>query len=1053
MTHSSMHDGKQILSKFLYGFILLYMSTGLESAALSNSTFGNESDRLALLDFKKRITEDPQHIMSSWNDSTHFCGWRGVTCNNSNKRVLTLKLNSQNLVGSLTPSIGNLTYLTGINLTSNGFHGEIPQEIGRLRSLEYLNLSYNSFGGKIPTNMSSCTQLKVLSIYSNKLTGSIPDQLSSLLNLNHLWVDENNLTGTIPYWVGNFSYLKTVYLGSNNLQGIIPKEFRRLTSLERFSLQGNNLSGLVPSSIYNISSIYLFDVTENQLQGEIPPNVGNTLPNLIGFFAGANKFTGRVPVSFGNASRLERLDVFRNSLTGALHGENLGSLRSLVWLNFEENRLGSGKPGDLTFLTFLANCTRLETLGLYGNRFGGELPGSIANLSTQLISLTLGGNMIHGVIPEGIGYLVNLTVLVLEHNNFGGTVPNTIGKLQKLVELYLNSNKLSGPIPSSLGNLSALTNLYLDWNMFEGSIPPSLANCQFLLILYLSHNNLSGSIPKQLLALSSLSMSLNMSHNSLTGSLPSEVGDLVNLAELDVSENKLSGEIPQTLGSCIMLVRLHLEGNKFEGIIPQSLKNLRSLEEIDVSGNNLSGQLPEFLGKFTLLEKLNLSHNNFEGELPKEGIFFNASGVSVLGNDRLCGGIPQLHLPACSHKKPHSTRGLLALKVVIPIASSLALIIALSCFIAACSMVKRSRRKPVTLRSYEDWKSGLSYSELFESTNGFSIDNLIGSGSFGSVYKGVLSSDVAIVAVKVLNLQQPGASKSFIDECKTLKSIRHRNLLKIITACSSIDNQGNDFKSLVFEFMENGSLDPWIHPKGDEQSQTKRKLSLTERLDIAIDVASALDYLHYQCETPIVHCDLKPSNVLLDEDMVAHVGDFGLARFLLEASNSNNLAASQTMSAGLKGSIGYIPPEYGMAGQVSILGDTYSYGILLLEMFTGKSPTDDVFIDGQSIHRFTAMALPDHVMDVVDRSLLLEIYDPDADDEEYNNEIQEGPITKYQDRSSAQAKRLEECLVSVMEIGLACSSISPAERMPMNVVVNKLKSIRESYLNRRRTRY
>ncbi|XP_048430476.1 probable LRR receptor-like serine/threonine-protein kinase At3g47570 isoform X2 [Pyrus x bretschneideri] len=250
MKHSSMHDGRQILSKFLLGFILLYMSNGLESAALSSSTFGNESDRLALLDFKKMITEDPQNIMSSWNDSTDFCGWRGVTCNNSNKRVLTLKLNSQNLVGSLPPSIGNLTYLTGINLTSNGFHGEIPQEIGRLRSLEYLNLSYNSFGGKIPTNMSTCTQLKVLSIYSNKLTGSIPDQLSLLLNLNHLWVDYNSLPGTIPYWVGNFSYLKTVYLGSNNLQGIIPKELGRLTSLERFSLQANNLSGRVPVSFH-----------------------------------------------------------------------------------------------------------------------------------------------------------------------------------------------------------------------------------------------------------------------------------------------------------------------------------------------------------------------------------------------------------------------------------------------------------------------------------------------------------------------------------------------------------------------------------------------------------------------------------------------------------------------------------------------------------------------------------------------------------------------------------------------------------------------------------
>ncbi|PQQ20163.1 putative LRR receptor-like serine/threonine-protein kinase [Prunus yedoensis var. nudiflora] len=227
------------------------------------------------------------------------------------------------------------------------------------------------------------------------------------------------------------------------------------------------------------------------------------------------------------------------------------------------------------------------------------------------------------------------------------------------------------------------------------------------------------------------------------------------------------------------------------------------------------------------------------------------------------------------------------------------------------------------------------------------MDAMISMGSFGSVYKGTIPTTGKVVAVKVLNLQQKRASKSFIDECKALRSIRHRNLLKIITACSSIDNQGNDFKSLVFEFMENGSLDMWLYPINDEQYQSKR-LSFIQRLNIAIDVASALDYLHNHCETSIVHCDLKPSNVLLDQDIVAHVGDFGLARFLLEASNTQS--QSQTMSARLRGSIGYIPPEYGMGCQVSLLGDIYSFGILLLEIFIGKRPTDALFRDGLCIH-------------------------------------------------------------------------------------------------------
>ncbi|XP_050113905.1 probable LRR receptor-like serine/threonine-protein kinase At3g47570, partial [Malus sylvestris] len=175
--------------------------------------------------------------------------------------------------------------------------------------------------------------------------------------------------------------------------------------------------------------------------------------------------------------------------------------------------------------------------------------------------------------------------------------------------------------------------------------------------------------------------------------------------------------------------------------------------------------------------------------------------------------------------------------------------------------------------------------------------------------------------------------------------------------------------------MVNGSLEVWLHPRDNEESESKR-LSLIQRLNIAIDVTSALDYLYHHSRASIVHCDMKPSNVLLDEDMVAHVGDFSLARFLFEASD--NPSQSQTMSARLKGSIGYIPPEYGMGGQVSTLGDVYSFGVLLLEMFTGKRPMDDMFRGHLSIHQFTAMAMSDHAMDLVDPSLLI-IEREDAD--------------------------------------------------------------------------
>jgi len=887
------------------------MSPSLKSARIP--AFEDEttsSDRLALLDFKSRISEDPLQIMSSWNDSTHFCNWFGVTCRlfSASKRVMVLNLEAQRLAGSITPSIGNLTYLTGINLRNNSIDGVIPQQVGRLERLQHLNLSRNYFGGNLPTNLSHCAQLRVLDVSANKLVGQIPEQFSSLSKLVHLKLGSNNLTGTIPSWIGNFSSLSILNLHLNNLQGSIPSELGRLSGLGYFQLYGNNLSGTIPPLIYNISSIYYFSVTQNQLHGSLPPDVGLTLPNLEIFAGGVNSFTGPIPVSLSNASGLQLLDFAENGLTGMVP-QNLASLRGLVRINFDNNNLGNGKVDGLNFLSFLANCTSLEVLGLAYNRFGGVLPSSIANLSSQLNILTLGSNMIHGGIPTGIGNLVNLTRLGLEHNFLGGRLPDALGKLKQLQGLYLDHNKFSGPIPSSLGNLTTLTVLSLEENKLEGSIPPSLGNCQNLLQLNLSSNNLNGTIPKEVIGLSSLSISLVMSHNFLTGKLPFEVGKLKHLGELDLSDNKLSGEIPTFLGSCTSLERLHLEGNSFEGAIPPSLETLRGLEEMDLSRNNLSGQIPEFLSKFLPLKHLNLSDNDLEGKVPSDGIFSNVSAISIFGNDKLCGGVPELVLPKCYKKSPRLSVKRLALKVVIIFASIVIFVLVLLCFFLKCSMVKNWRKRPLATSSLKDGQLPcITYAELQASTNGFSVDNLIGCGSFGFVYKGVLSSNGVIVAVKVLNLQQQGASKSFIDECNALRSLRHRNLLKIITVCSSIDHQGNNFKSLVFEFMSNGSLDKWLHPIEDEQHRCK-SLSFIQRLNIAMDVAYALAYLHLQCQMPIVHCDVKPSNILLNEDMVAHVGDFGLAKFVIEASHNPSKNQSMSdLSVALKGSVGYIPP-------------------------------------------------------------------------------------------------------------------------------------------------
>ncbi|XP_058111194.1 probable LRR receptor-like serine/threonine-protein kinase At3g47570 [Magnolia sinica] len=738
----------------------------------------------------------------------------------------------------------------------------------------------------------------------------------------------------------------------------IPDDLCQLVSLKFLSISVNKLSGTIPPRLYNLSSIVIFDVGLNRLHGKLPPNIGLTLPDLQGLHVGGNQFTGPIPVSLSNASGLAAINLAMNSFSGSVP-MNFGNLKSLFRLNLWGNKLGIGKARDLSFLDSLTNCSSLQLVHVGINRLSGVLPNSIANLSTQLTILSLGSNMIFGSIPSGIQNLIGVTVLILESNFLTGTIPIGVGKLNKLEVLHLYSNGLSGQIPSSLGNITRLYRLFLFENNLSGSIPSTLGNCIKLNFIYLSNNNFSGTLPNQLFSIPSL-IELQAGNNFFTN-LPHEASHLKALGAFNVSNNKLSGEIPSWLGNCLSLEYLGLDGNFFQGSIPPTFSSLKGLRYLGLSRNNLSGKIPRYLEKFDL-EYLNLSFNNFEGELPKQGVFGNASRVSVLGNSKLCGGIHELQLPPCSSQASKKRGNSLTSKVKFSVTGVVLCLISLLSFFTTLHWVRKSRRKLFSVSSVEDPFMNVSYAELFKATDEFSPANLIGTGSFGAVYKGILDRGGTMVAVKVFNLQQQGALRSFMAECDALRNIRHRNLVKILTCCSSIDFKGNDLKALVYEYMSSGSLEKWLHREGHDQP--RRNLKFTERLNIAIDVACALDYLHNHCQTSIIHQDLKPSNILLDDDMIAHVGDFGLARFISEVAQSS--------SVGMKGSIGYIAPEYAMGGKASTQGDVYSYGILLLEMITGKGLTDDVFKDNLSLHHFAKLALSKQVMEIVDPQLLLE---------------------------------------------------------------------------------
>jgi Leucine-rich repeat (LRR) protein len=904
------------------------------------------SDEQALLAFKAAISGDPNGVLAAWtptngrvNATDNICGWRGVSCRSRRHpgRVTALELMSSNLTGVISPNLSNLSFLHTLNLSSNRLSGSIPPELGLLRRLQvislegnlltgeiptsltncvhltHLELQRNGLHGEIPVNLSYCRDLRVFNVSVNTLSGGIPPPLGSLSKLEFLGLHRSNLTGGIPPSLGNLSSLLAFDASENfNLGGNIPDLLGRLTKLNFLRLAFAGLVGKIPASLFNISSLRVLDLGNNDISGVLPPDIGITLPRIQVLSVYSCWLEGRIPASIGNATRLRRLQLHSNSLQGIVPPD-IGRLKDLEKLNLQFNQLEEKWDKDWPLMAALGNCSRLFALSLSSNKFHGVLPPSFVNLTIGIQQIFMNANRISGTISPEIGKFSSLRVLALADNALAGTIPDTIAGLCNMTALDVSGNNISGEVPPMLvANLTQIAFLDLSENNLQGSIPESFGNMRNIAILDLSYNQFIGMIPKQVVSLSSLTVFLNLSHNMFSGPIPSEVGRLRSLGVLDLSNNRLSGNIPQALSQLQELEYLFLQGNQLVGTIPQSLSSLKGLQYLDMSQNNLSGSVPDFLSTLQYLRYLNLSYNQFDGPVPTRGVFNDSRNFFVVGN-RVCGGVSELQLPKCSGadnsgKRLHKSRTLLM--VSITVGSFLALVLITCTFVVYArnrvnqQLVQSNETSPVPKLIEQHWK--LSYAELHRATDGFSSANLIGLGSFSSVYRGTLGNEGQEVAIKVLNLLQHGAERSFLAECEVLRSIRHRNLVNVITACSTIDHTGNDFKALVYEFMPNRDLDKWLHPSIGEGESSSRMLTVAERVSIALDVAEALDYLHHHGHVPIVHCDLKPSNVLLDNDMVAHVGDFGLSRFI-QGANSNSFQHT-SITAGIKGTIGYIPP-------------------------------------------------------------------------------------------------------------------------------------------------
>lgn len=670
----------------------------------------------------------------------------------------------------------------------------------------------------------------------------------------------------------------------------------------------------------------------------------------------------------------------------------------------------------------------LRELDLSGNRLLGDISSAIGSLQSLWV-LNLSSNNFSGVIPSTIGSLLMLRSLDLSQQNLTGALPIELAGLPNLQFLSLAENKFYGSIPEGFSSLISLRRLNLSVNNLSGPIPGTLGFLQAMISLSLSRNNLSGSIPVEELANCSSLVTLDLRYNQLQGRILSQIGHLTNLRELDLGNNRLSGNIPSAISNCTSLESVALDGNNLTGTIPKSvgrLKNLRklflernslsgsipselgdglatNLEELDLSTNNLSGKIPAALSKIHSLRLLNLSRNHLRGEIPATlAARFNASSFAF--NSLLC-GVPLN--TTCQHRHyehrhhRHGKRAILLIAVAVA-CGALFLVSATACLVICLVKMERKRRRLRETSGEQEKKlimfyNPISYANALEATGHFDEEHVLSRTRYGIVFKACLQ-DGTVLSIRRL-VDGPIEESVFRREAEALGKVKHRNLTVLR---GYYVNQ--DVRLLVYDYMPNGNLATLLQ---EASHQDGHVLNWPMRHLIALGIARGLAFLHTNAHLTIIHGDVKPNNVQFDADFEAHLSDFGLDRLAAIPADPSSSAPTPA------GSLGYVSPEINLTGQMTKESDVYSFGIVLLELLTGRRPV--MFTQDEDIVKWVKRQLQ--------TGQISELFDPSL--------LELDP----------ESSEWEEFLLAV-KVALLCTAPDPLDRPSMTEVVFMLEGCR-----------
>ncbi|KAJ4836462.1 hypothetical protein Tsubulata_028164, partial [Turnera subulata] len=875
-------------------------------------------EQAVLLQLKQHWGNPPSlHHWTTSNSS--YCTWPEVTCTNSS--ITELDLGNKNISGTIAPLISDLQNLSSLSFFYNYIAGEFPVALYNLSKLEILDLSYNCFTGVIPDDIDRMTKLSNLSLSGNNFSGSIPAAIGKLAGLKVLQLQDNKFNGSIPPEIGNLTNLEALTMSINKfLPSRFPPSFTKLKKLKELCLFEANLIGEIPEMIGDMMALEHLDLSQNEITGHVPGSLF-TLKNLSVLYLWQNNLSGEIPQDV-EALNLTFVDLSKNNLTGTIP-DGFGKLQKLSGLFLFFNQLSGEIPESIGRLPALVD------LRVFSNNLSGILPQDFGRYS-NLTSFQIASNRLTGRLPEYLCQGGNLIGIIAFDNNLSGELPQSLGNCHSLLIVRISDNQFSGNIPLGLWTASSLQYMMIGGNLFTGELPNEVS--QNLATVEISDNKFSGNIPPGVGSWRNLTV-FRASNNLLTGTIPRELTALPNLNVILLDGNQLTGSLPSEIISWQALNTLNLSRNQLSGQIPQEIGFLPGLNVLDLSDNQFSGQIPPQLG-FLRLTNLNLSSNHLSGRIPQA--YENAAyESSFLDNPGLCSSSLSLKLNPCDPKPQKSNKSSNRIRVLV--FGTLSVVFVLL-FLVALFLIKVHRRRRQGLNS--PWKvtsfQKLSFSET-KIMSAMTENNLIGSGGSGNVYRVPVAAYPSgdFVAVKRIwndrKLDQK-LEQEFLAEVQILSNIRHLNIVKLL-CCISNENS----KLLVYEYLKNSSLDRWLHMNkraGRISGSTHRViLHWPKRLHIAVGAAQGLSYLHYDCLPPIIHRDVKSSNILIDSEFNAKIADFGLARKLAKQGDLAKVSA-------VAGSLGYIAPEYARTVHVDEKVDVYSFGVVLLELTTGKEAPD-----------------------------------------------------------------------------------------------------------------